>query len=127
MAPITRRRLAIVFAVFVTIAAGVIVYDFATNTFTPRIEAYEIADDDGQLRVFVCGQTNDAVIDQRVLRADSSTVTVQVRLRRDPNPNLFHHGADFEATVTLDSRLGDRIVRDGLGNIVPTGPHLCPG
>jgi hypothetical protein len=125
--PINRTRLGIAFTLAATLAAALIVYEFATNTFTPRIEAYEIADDQRRLTVFVCGQTNDTIVDQRVLRADPTSVTVQVRLRRDTNPNLFHHGTSFEATMTLPSTLGDRIVRDGLGNIVGTGSHLCPG
>jgi hypothetical protein len=125
--PVNRTRVAIALALAATVAAALIVYEFATNTFTPRIEAYDIADDHRRLTVFVCGQTNDTIVDQRVLRADSTSVTVQVRLRRDTNPSLFHHGTSFEATVTLASTLGDRIVRDGLGNIVGTGPHLCPG
>jgi len=106
--------------------AAVLVYSFEVNTFTPRIEAYEIADDSRRITVSVCGQTNDSIADQRV-RADASTVTVRVRLRRDTNPNIFHHGASFTATLMLNSPLGDRMVLDELGNIVRTGPHLCPG
>ena len=122
----TRAWLAVAFAIVAATGAALLVWSFEANTFTPRIEAYEIADDTRRITVFVCGQTNDSIADQRV-RADASTVTVGVRLRRDTNPNLFHHGMSFSSTLTLNSPLGDRIVRDELGNIVRPGTHLCPG
>ena len=106
------------------VVLAVAVWLSARDTYTPRLEAYEVSADSGQITVAFCGTTAETVAAQS-LRKDDINVVVEIRVRMERG---FFNGTVHKATFALRTPLGNRIVRDASGNPLPHGSQfVCPG
>jgi hypothetical protein len=105
---------------------AIALYLFARDTYVPEaLASYDLSSDSREVTVAFCGSTNESVIFQRA-REDDQSVVIDLRLWAARN--VFYNGTAHRVTVALAKPLGDRVVTDAKGHLVPRGAQfLCPG
>jgi hypothetical protein len=121
-----RRRLIARAAVLIVIALAVAASRLITNTYAPRtLESYEASADARVITLSFCGSTAETIFSQQA-REDARSVVVDIQL--SIAREQFQNGTVHRVTFALGSPLGDRVVRDSNGTVVPhAAQYLCPG
>jgi hypothetical protein len=121
-----RRRVLIMSSIVVAAVVASALYLFMRDTYVPEaLASYDLSSDSREVTVAFCGSTNESVIFQRAREEDHSVV---IDLRLWVARNVFYNGTAHRVTVPLAKPLGDRVVTDANGHLVPRGAQfLCPG
>jgi hypothetical protein len=123
---VTRRRAVIWLGIAGVAVVAIALYLFVRDIYVPEaLASYDLSSDSREVTVAFCGSTNESVVFQRA-REDEQSVVIDLRLWADRN--VFHNGTAHRVTVSLAKPLGDRVVTDANGHLVPRGAQfLCPG
>jgi hypothetical protein len=123
---VTRRRFLIWLSIAGVAVVAIALYLFVQDTYVPEaLASYDLSSDSREVIVAFCGSTNESVIFQHA-REDDQSVVIDLRLWAARN--VFYNGTAHRVTVSLAKPLGDRVVTDANGHLVPRGAEfLCPG
>jgi hypothetical protein len=112
-----RAQILLAAALFLVAGGAVFVASSAQSSVTIPVGSYQLTGDPRQLVATVMVGLSYEIIEHSA-REDATTVTLTVRAR-PPGGSWPSLGIFIPVPITLRSDLGDRIVVDSFGNVVP--------